>query len=143
MNDKPLDEGPQNRTDLAAAVKQLVNPDPAAPILAKPPKPQHDTMHDLNHLLAPGDAPPHIVEIYNMLRHALRAVLVRAAKGERIVLRLVCSRRTFTDSLDHPQLIAGPWEWLIADSVRYGDFHVDINGERVGHCSIGQIEIAQ
>jgi hypothetical protein len=34
--------------------------------------------------------------------------------------RLICSRQTFTDFLEYDQLIAGPWEWTIADATPYG-----------------------
>lgn len=49
----------------------------------------------------------YIAEIYGTLR---------AAQAR----RLICSRQTFTDFLEYPQIIAGPWEWTIADATPYG-----------------------
>jgi hypothetical protein len=45
---------------------------------------------------------------------------IYAKLRERHVRRLVCSRQTFTDFLDYPQLVAGPWDWTIADGTPYG-----------------------
>lgn len=57
--------------------------------------------------------------------------------------RLICSRQTFTDFLEYDLLIAGPWEWTIADATPYGRCRVvGPDSTVVGTMTLSTLEIA-
>ena len=99
-----------------------------------------EKLPQLNALLAHGDFPPHVVETYNVLRHILHKEILRA-QGRPTTMRLITSRKTFTDYLSHDPLIAGPWDWVLADAVRFGDVKISINGEHRGSFTVSSIEL--
>jgi hypothetical protein len=72
----------------------------------------------------------YVAEIYG----TLRAVNAR---------RLVCSRQTFTDFLEYPMIIAGPWEWTIADATPYGRCRIiGPEGARIGDMTLSTLAVA-
>lgn len=52
---------------------------------------------------------------------------------------VTCSKKTFEDHLNFPQLYAGPWKWNIT-SMAYGDVKLySHNGAFLGTCTVSSL----
>lgn len=93
----------------------------------------------LNGLLQPGWAPNHVVELYN----TWRTVIARHSRPGRPAppLMLLTSTATFNEHLDHEPLIAGPWTWVIDDTVRYGDVQMRLGPQALGSVTVSTMAL--
>lgn len=113
----------QNRIDLAP-------PTPAVPQL---------TLEELK-----ARTPDVARGCYDSLLDVLLAFGARHAAENRLppTMRLVCSRTTFTDYLECPLMISGPWEWTIADHIPHSYVKVSIDGHHIGTMQLHNLALA-